>query len=123
MTAAIKGKTMTEADVAQFCLDLPGAREDYKWGGVRVFSVAGNKMFALQNLRGESLAFKVDKELFLGHVDRPGIAPAPYLARAHWIIMQTPYPLGAGELQDLLQRSHQLVVSKLPKRVQVGLLL
>lgn len=49
---------MTEADVAQFCLDLPGAREDYKWGGVRVFSVAGNKMFALQNLRGESLAFK-----------------------------------------------------------------
>ena len=78
---------MTEAHVADFCLSLPGAREDYKWGGVRVFSIAGNKMFALQNLRGDSLAFKVDKELFLGHVDRPGIHPAPYLARAQWIIM------------------------------------
>ena len=44
---------MTEAQVATFCLSLPGAREDYKWGGVRVFSIAGNKMFALQNLRGD----------------------------------------------------------------------
>lgn len=119
----MSAKSMSEDDVASFCLALPGAQEDYKWGGVRVFSVAGNKMFALQNLRGESLAFKVDKELFLGHVDRPGIGPAPYLARAQWIIMQTPYPLGAEELQGLLQRSHQLVVNKLPKRVQVGLLL
>ena len=117
----MKTRPMTEEDVAQFCLALPGAREDYKWGGVRVFSIAGNKMFALQNLRGASLAFKVDKELFLGHVDRPGIHPAPYLARAQWIIMETPYPLATDELQGLLQRSHQLVVSKLPKRVQIGL--
>ena len=35
--------------------------------------------------------------------------------------MNTPYPLGAEELRGLLQRSHQLVVSKLPKRAQVGL--
>ncbi|MEN5092630.1 MmcQ/YjbR family DNA-binding protein [Pseudomonas protegens] len=119
----MKAATLNEEQVAQFCLGLPGAREDYKWGGVRVFSIAGNKMFALQNLRGDSLAFKVDRELFLGHVDRPGIAPAPYLARAHWIIMHSPYPLGAEELKALLQTSHQLVVSKLPKRTQVGLLL
>ena len=43
--------SMTEEQVAHFCLSLPGAREDYKWGGVRVFSIAGNKMFALQNLQ------------------------------------------------------------------------
>lgn len=116
-------KTMTSAEVVDFCLALPGAREDYKWGGVRVFSVAGTKMFALLNLHGDSLSFKVDKDLFLGHVDRPGIRPAPYLARAQWISMLAPYPLGAEELQALLQRSHQLVVSKLPKKTQVGLLL
>ena len=66
---------MTPQQVADFCLQLPGAREDYKWGGVRVFSVAGNKMFALLS---EGLAFKVAPELFLGMVDRPGIRPAPY---------------------------------------------
>ena len=114
---------MSPDAVAAFCLQLPGAREDLKWGHNRVFSVAGNKMFAVQNLRGDSLAFKVDKELFLGHVDRPGIRPAPSLARAQWIIMDSPYPLGAEELRGLLRRSHQLVVSKLPKRSQVGLLL
>jgi len=37
--------------------------------------------------------------------------------------MATPYPLGAEELQGLLRRSHQLVVGRLPKRTQVGLLL
>jgi predicted DNA-binding protein (MmcQ/YjbR family) len=111
---------MTPQQVADFCLQLPGAREDYKWGGVRVFSVAGNKMFALL---GEGLAFKVGAELFLGMVDRPGIRPAPYLARAYWVSMTEPFPLADGELRELLARSHQLVVRKLPKVRQVGLLL
>src|SRR3546814_5868765 len=87
--------SLSGADVSRFCLGLPGAREDYKWGGVRVFSIAGNKMFALQNLRGESLAFKVDKDLFLGHCDRPGIHPAPYRSEEH-----------TSELQSLMRISY-----------------
>ena len=116
-------KGFSDEQAAAFCLSLPGAREDYKWGGVRVFSVAGNKMFAVMDLAGAGLSFKVDKDLFLGYVDVPGIRPAPYLARAHWISVAPPYPLGREALEDLLRRSHQLVVRKLPKRVQVGLLL
>ncbi|WP_312936036.1 MmcQ/YjbR family DNA-binding protein [Pseudomonas sp.] len=108
---------------AQYCLSLPGATEDYKWGGVRVFCLPGNKMFAVQDLAGAGLSFKVDAELFLGYVDRPGVRPAPYLARAQWISVAPPYALGREELTDLLRRSHQLVVRRLPKRQQVGLLL
>ena len=111
---------MTPQQVADFCLQLPGAREDYKWGGVRVFSVAGNNMFALLS---EGLAFKVAPELFLGMVDRPGIRPAPYLARAHWVSMNEPFPLGDAELRELLTCAHQLVVRRLPRIRQVGLLL
>lgn len=114
---------MTQAEVAALCLGLPGAQEDYKWGGVRVFSVAGNKMFAVMDLAGAGLSFKVDSDLFLGYVDRPGVRPAPYLARAHWVSVAQPYAMGRDELQALLRRSHQLVVRRLPKRVQVGLLL
>lgn len=114
---------MTEEQVAQFCLSLPGAREDYKWGGVRVFSIAETKMFAVLNLAGAGLSFKVDAPVFLGYVDRPGVRPAPYLARAHWVSVAAPYALGGDELRELLQRSHQLVVRRLPKRQQVGLLL
>ena len=116
-------RNMSEAQVAAFCLSLPGAREDYKWGGIRVFSVAGNKMFAVLNLAGAGLSFKVADELFLGYCDRPGVRPAPYLARARWISMASPYPTGCEELCDLLQRSHQLVVRRLPKRLQVGLVI
>jgi predicted DNA-binding protein (MmcQ/YjbR family) len=108
-------------DIAAFCLGLPGAREDYKWGGVRVFSIAETKMFAVMGLAGNDLSFKVGHELFLGYVDRPGIRPAPYLARAHWITLAYPFAMGSEELRDLLTRSHQLVVSKLPKIRQVAL--
>lgn len=115
---------MTPDQIATFCLGLPGAREDLKWGSNRVFSVAGNKMFAILDFLGENLAFKVGSELFLGYVDRPGIRPAPYLARAHWVSMSARrLPLGADELCQLLTRSHQLVVRRLPKRLQPGLLL
>lgn len=80
-------------------------------------------MFAVIGLRGDDLAFKVANDLFLGYVDRPGVRPAPYLARAHWISLEAPYAMGAEELQDLLRRSHQLVVARLPKRRQPALLL
>jgi hypothetical protein len=79
---------MTPTQVAELCLQLPGAHESIKWGNNRVFSIADNKMFALLSFPAkgrESLAFKVDNDLFLAFTDRPGIRPAPYLA---------PRPLG-----------------------------
>lgn len=116
-------KIMSKEQVGEFCRSLPGVKEDVKWGGVEVFYIDQSKMFALFNLNSNGLSFKVEKELFLGYIDRPGIRPSPYLARAHWINMQAPYPMGAEELQDLLRRSHQLVVGKLPKKRQIGLLI
>ena len=114
---------MSPDAVARYLLQLPGVREERKWGSNRVFSIAGNKMIAILDFMGDGLAFKVDQELFLGFTDRPGIRPAPYLARAHWISMAAPYPLADEELQALLRRSHQLVVNRLPKLKRIGLLL
>lgn len=57
---------MTTDQIAALCLALPGTREDLKWGSNRVFSVAGNKMFAVLDFLGENLAFKVHSDLFLG---------------------------------------------------------
>lgn len=120
-----KREAMFDAgQISAYCLSLPGARSDFKWGGIQVFSIAQNKMFAVLDLQGrDSLAFKVDDELFLGYCDRPGMRPAPYLARAHWISLTSPYQASAAELQQLLRRSHQLVVKRLPKIRQLGLLL
>ncbi|WP_071873096.1 MmcQ/YjbR family DNA-binding protein [Atopomonas hussainii] len=114
---------MTRNEIAHFCLSLPGAREDYKWGSNRVFSIAETKMFAIVDFLGGELAFKVDSDLFLGFTDRPGIRPAPYLARAHWVSLPAPFAMGDDELRACLTRSHQLVVRKLAKKRQIGLLL
>lgn len=115
--------SMTPEQVADFCRTLPGAVESIKWSSNRVFSIAENKMFAILGVgnkgKGE-LAFKVDDDLFLGFTDRPGIHPAPYLARARWVTMTPPYPMAADELRAVLTRSHQLVALRLPKYRQAA---
>ncbi|MBN8284853.1 MmcQ/YjbR family DNA-binding protein [Zoogloea sp.] len=114
---------MTPTQVAELCLQLPGAHESIKWSNNRVFSIADNKMFALLSFPAkgrESLAFKVDNDLFLAFTDRPGIRPAPYLARARWVSMEAPFPLPDVELRAALIRSHQLVVMRLARYRQAA---
>ncbi len=69
---------MTADEIAAFCLQLPGAREDLKWGSNRVFSVAGNKMFAILDFLGDGLAptSSSARSIALASARRP-ISPAP----------------------------------------------
>lgn len=53
--------------------------------------------------------------------ERPNIIPAPYLARAQWVALESRDALGAQELATLLRESYDLVVAKLPKRSREGL--
>ena len=43
------------------------------------------------------MSFKVEDERFLELTDRPGIIPAPYLARAKWIYVENAEALGDDE--------------------------
>jgi predicted DNA-binding protein (MmcQ/YjbR family) len=96
----------------------PGTSEDIKWGADLVFSVGG-KMYCVLDTGGSGhLSFKVESDLFLAMTDRPGIVPAPYLARAHWVSLVEPDALAGAELRGLLRRSYELVRAKLTKREQ-----
>lgn len=101
----------------------PGVTEDIKWGNDLVFSVAG-KMFCVLDIApaGEGgtgrLSFKVEADRFLEFTDRPGILPAPYMARAHWIMLTGPEALPASERNALIHGSYALVRAKLPKKLQ-----
>jgi predicted DNA-binding protein (MmcQ/YjbR family) len=102
------------------CAALPGATRDIKWGSDEVYSVGG-KMFAVFALPGgkaTSLAFKCDPARFLELTDQPGIVPAPYLARAHWVQLRRDATLPAAEVRTLVARSHALVFVKLTRRMQ-----
>ncbi|MFN7221935.1 MAG: MmcQ/YjbR family DNA-binding protein [Burkholderiales bacterium] len=75
---------MTLLQLKRFCLALPAATQDVKWGEDQVFSVAG-KMFAVvcQLPSGiVKVSFKVDTERFLEISDQPGFIPGPYFWRA-----------------------------------------
>ena len=111
---------MSLAPLRKLCGSLPGATRDIKWGADEVYSV-GNKMFAVFFVDGRTtrnVSFKVDPERFLELTDRPGIVPAPYLARAHWVQLQEPDALSADDAKALLARSHALVFSKLTRKLQ-----
>jgi predicted DNA-binding protein (MmcQ/YjbR family) len=103
----------------EFCRTLPGTTEDIKWECNRVFSV-GEKMFAVMDAKDKdkSVSFKVDDDRFLELTDREGIIPAPYLARAKWVMVQDLSKLPDAEAKALLKRSHELVFAKLTKKLQ-----
>lgn len=101
-----------------FCRSLPAVTEDVKWENNLVFSVGG-KMFALFSYPdGESFSFKTDPHVFADISQRPGIEPAPYLARALWVQCAGRHVLALEEIELLLSEAHAIVASRLPRGIQ-----
>jgi len=97
---------------------LPGAVVDVKWGADECASVGGKMyaVFGIEGGRARNVAFKVDAIRFLELTDRPGIVPAPYLARAHWVQVADAKALSDDEARALVERSHALILAKLSRR-------
>ncbi len=110
---------MTPAKAKAFCLALPAATHDVKWGADHVYSVGG-KMFAVMGPDG-SMSFKVDDHRFLELTDREGFIPAPYMARAKWVQVKDVKTVPDAELKALVARSHQLVAMKLTRKMRESL--
>ena len=106
----------------EICLSFPGATEQIQWGNDLVFKVGG-KMFAVTPLEPAPvlLSFKASPENFVELTERSDIIPAPYLARAQWVALQTRDALLAEELARLLRESYDLVLTKLPKKTRDAL--
>jgi predicted DNA-binding protein (MmcQ/YjbR family) len=108
--------------IRNLCLSFPQTTEQIQWGEVLVFKVAG-KIHALTVLQPAKtwLTFKVSPENFAELTERPGIIPAPYLARAKWVALETKDALSPDELSLLLRESYDLVVAKLPRKTREAL--
>jgi predicted DNA-binding protein (MmcQ/YjbR family) len=115
-----------------FLLTLPQVAETMQWGDNLVFWVAdksiGGKMFAVVSLspghaagKTSVLSFAAGPERFAELVEREGIFPAPYLARAHWVALERWDTLSGAELKSLLRDARKLVYAKLPARTRARL--
>jgi predicted DNA-binding protein (MmcQ/YjbR family) len=108
--------------VRELCLSFPHATEKISWGHDLTFRV-NEKIFAVTVLEPAPvwLSFKCAPETFAELTERMGIIPAPYMARAKWVALETKEALGTDELKQLLRESYDLVFAKLPKRTQESL--
>ena len=108
--------------VRQSCLSFPHSTETVQWGDDLVFKIGG-KMFAVMRLEGGPvyLSFKCSPEVFAELIERSGVIPAPYLARAHWVALEDPEAIPRSELRQLLRHAYDQVLAKLPKKTQLAL--
>lgn len=108
--------------IRKVCLQLPHATENIQWGYDLCFKVDG-KLFAVTPLEPApaKLSFKTSAENFALLCERPGIIPAPYMARAQWVALQELNALSDSELRELLAESYRLVFGRLPKKRQLEL--
>jgi len=108
----------------EFLLKLPHVEETMQWGENLVFwagdKAIGGKMFAVANLDedGRGVLSFAAGDRFNELLENEGVIPAPYLARAYWVCLERWDALSERELKELLQRAHERVITKLPKRTK-----
>ena len=108
--------------IRQHCLAFPHATETMQWGADLCFKVDG-KLFAVAPLEVAPvrLSFKCTPENFVELCERPGIIPAPYMARARWVALESLNAVGDDELRELIADSYRLVWQCLPKKCREAL--
>ncbi len=105
--------------VENICLALPAVTEDVKWGNDLVFSV-GSKMFCVTSLELPfKCSFKVPDEDYEELSSRDGFMPAPYMARAKWVLVTKPSILHKNEWEKFIEQSYELVKAKLTKKARM----
>lgn len=108
--------------IRRCCLAFPHATENVQWGYDLCFKIDG-KLFAVTPLEPAPvrLSFKASPENFTELCERPGIIPAPYMARAQWVALQQLNAVPDSELRELLRESYRMVFARLPKKRQLDL--
>lgn len=113
---------MTQDELHGFALGLPGAVMGVQWGDDHVYKVGG-KMFAATDRACSNLSFKATDIAFEALTAAGRARPAPYLARAKWVMLDDLGREDAGEVKDWLRTSYELVAAKLTRkqRAELGL--
>jgi predicted DNA-binding protein (MmcQ/YjbR family) len=108
--------------VRKLCMSLPHTTEKVQWGGDLVFKVGG-KMYVVAALEVAAvcMSFECTPEEFAELVELPGVIPAPYLARYHWVGLENEDAIPRAEMKRLIRKSYDLVLEKLPNKARAEL--
>jgi len=121
---------MDNERIREICMALPYAAETMNWGHHLVYWAGdrdiGGKMFAMTDLDGAGtgvLWLHCGSERFHELIEKEGIIPSPYLAKAFWVTLEQSDALRPREIEEELRRAHALIFERLPKRTRAILAL
>ena len=122
---------MTRQDFDAYCASLASVTHVVQWGGASVWKVGG-KIFAICSNWGpdecvddahNKISFKCTDLSYDILRRQDGIVPAPYLARAKWVQVQTAKAMSEDDLCGYIADAHAIISAKLTKakRAELGL--
>jgi predicted DNA-binding protein (MmcQ/YjbR family) len=115
---------MDAAELRDLCLTFRGSHETFPFGSeTSVFKIAG-KMFALSRLGGRPLSVSLKCEPVLAEQLRaghPAIRAGYHLNKRHWNTVEIDGSLSDQMIEQMVEDSYDLVVSKLSKARQRAL--
>ncbi|MFT4177070.1 MAG: MmcQ/YjbR family DNA-binding protein [Luteolibacter sp.] len=110
---------MDLSEARERCLSFPGVTEETPFGPEALVYKIGGKMFALispEDVPGR-MNLKCDPERSLDLRDRhSAIQPGYHMNKRHWHTLSFDGTLPSALIAELIDHSHQLVLSSLPKR-------
>lgn len=108
--------------VKKFCLSFPGAFEKESGEPANILRYkVGVKVFAyFKTSEPEQWRFSVrtTPERFIELTDQPGIKPARYMHRFHWVTIVKVAAMDSEHLKELITWSYQNALSALPRKTQ-----
>lgn len=100
-----------------YCLSLPGTTEGMKWE--HLCFMIEEKIFVIIALdEDNSFSTKCTPEEFDELVARDGIQQAHHMAKRQWVRIDNLEVLSETDLKKRIERSRELVLSKLSKKIQ-----
>ena len=111
---------MDRAGVGKVCLALPGVTLDHPFGDDHDAYKVGGKMFAIIGGDG-GLSFKVSDIAYEVLTESGRARPAPYLARAKWVNLESIDAWPDVELAEHLAIAHGIIAGKLTKKARAAL--
>ena len=101
-----------------WCLEQPGAIEDFPFGPEHSVFRVGGKIFAISALGREPLEVSVKCEPELAVALRrsyPAIRPGYHLNKRHWNTVTLDGSLADAQVRDMIEDSYDLVAARLPR--------
>ena len=118
---------MTREEFDAYCQSFKATTNVVQWGNATVWKVGG-KIFALCSRWGDNeeqkISFKCSDFKYMILIEQEGIIPAPYLARAKWVQLQSKKYMDDNELKSHIREAYEIISAKLTKakRKELGLL-